>query len=422
MSLGNWGESLLRAAAGELFGSEYLRDYSHASKTFRPNSYENTPKFKFLFHTYFDINPEAYPQSTNFGILVKEVKLPSFSFSTSQMNQYNRKRIIQTKIRYEPIDITFHDDNGNNITKMWEAYYRYYYNDGSKPGAVLPAERGSPVERTPLFQGEVTESIDTYNYRDIYEKPENKNYDWGFSGGNNAGFAQSGVKVPFFRNITVFGLHQHNFTAYTLVNPVITNFSHDNYNYETGNGTMEHKMTIDYETVVYNYGSLDGREPADIVTGFGSEQNYDRSPSPIMAPGANGTILGQGGLVDAAGGFINSLKSGNILGAITNASAVYNGIKNPNLVENAAIELTNSFVNSLSNTPTNRNTPFSVPGSNQTPGVLGLAGAPTVGAAVAPQTITNDPTVGTQYNGEDFSDVAGFPVEAPFGTGPITNT
>jgi hypothetical protein len=419
MALGNWGESLLRPPAEEFFGSEYLRDYAHAAKTFRPNSYENAPKFKFLFHTFFDINPEAYTQSINFGILVKEVRLPSYSFATSQYNQYNRKRIVQTKIRYEPIDITFHDDNGNNITKMWEAYYRYYYNDGSKPTSVLSAQRGSQQERPELSQGEVAPSIENYNYRDIYEIPENKNYDWGFSGGNNVGFVTSGVKVPFFRNITIFGLHQHSFTAYTLVNPIITNFSHDQYTYDTGNGIMENKMTIDYETVVYNYGSLDGRDPTTIVTGFGGEQNYDRTPSPIMVPGANGTALGKGGLVDAAGGFIDSPQEFNTAGAINTSNAVYNGLKNPNLEENAAVQLTNSFTNALVNKPSNRNAPFFVPGANQTPGLLGLAGAPTIGARLSPEIITDEPTAGTQFNGESVSDIEGFPVEAPFITGPI---
>ena len=60
MSLGNWGESLQNSAAGDFFGSQILRDYTHASKIFKPNSYANTPKFKFLFHTFFDINPQAY--------------------------------------------------------------------------------------------------------------------------------------------------------------------------------------------------------------------------------------------------------------------------------------------------------------------------------------------------------------------------
>ena len=54
MSLGNWAQNFLRDAAGAFFGSDYLRDYTHASKTFRTNSYQNAPKLKFLFHTYFE--------------------------------------------------------------------------------------------------------------------------------------------------------------------------------------------------------------------------------------------------------------------------------------------------------------------------------------------------------------------------------
>jgi hypothetical protein len=55
------------------------------------------------------------------------------------MNQYNRKRIVQTKIKYDPIDISFHDDNGSGVgtanlggtvRALWKAYYNYYYFDG----------------------------------------------------------------------------------------------------------------------------------------------------------------------------------------------------------------------------------------------------------------------------------------------------
>jgi hypothetical protein len=107
-------QNVLKDAAGAFFGSDFLRDYTHASKTFRPNAYQNAPKFKFLFHVYFQLNPTGLPE-TNYGLLVKTVKLPSFTFETSTLNQYNRKRIIQTKIKYDPITIAFHDDNGNSI-------------------------------------------------------------------------------------------------------------------------------------------------------------------------------------------------------------------------------------------------------------------------------------------------------------------
>ena len=89
--------------AGGFFGNDYLRDFTHAAKTFRSANYQNAPKFKFLFHVYFDINQDAFASTSsavnNFGILVKSVKLPTYSFSTHEMNQYNRKRIVQTKTK-----------------------------------------------------------------------------------------------------------------------------------------------------------------------------------------------------------------------------------------------------------------------------------------------------------------------------------
>jgi hypothetical protein len=415
MSLGNWGQSLLNVAANLTGGDIDLKDYQHASKTFRTNSYEYAPKFKFLFHTYFEINPEAYGQNVNYGLLVKEVKLPTFSFQTYQLNQYNRKRIVQTKIKYEPIEITFHDDGGNNVTKLWEAYYRYYYNDASKPQSVLMGSRGSSLS------GDSSDPLTSYNDRNIYTDSISGDDDWGFIGGANK---QDDKKAPFFKNITVFGLNQHNFTAYTLVNPVITNFSHDTYNYNEGGGIMQNRMTIDYETVVYNYGALDGRDPSQIVTGFGETAHYDTDPSPIMNGGANGTILGQGGLIDAAGGTIQSLTDGNIPGAIRNAGIAYDNIKNPNLVENSALAIAGMFFNTLSNAPKNRNTNFSSPTAGSTPGPLGTASSPTIAAKQKPDVLRNDPTSGypvdgstllNNYNGK------GFPVDAPFKTGPIVS-
>ena len=407
MSLGNWGQNLLNGAASTLLGSPYLRDYTHASKTFRTNSYENAPKLKFLFHTYFEFNSAAYATAPNFGILVKEVKLPSFTMQTEALNQYNRKRIVQTKIRYDPIEITFHDDNGNNTTSMWEAYYTYYYNDGTKPGQVLRGNRGN----NRFFQDSDGSIVD-YNSNNIYTESSGDDHGWGLSGGATN---SDGTKIPFFKNITVFGLNQHNFIAYTLINPMITNFSHDQYSYNEGSGIMQNRMTIDYETVVYNEGALDGRNPEDIVTGFGSEANYDRTPSPNMSPGANGTILGRGGLIDAAGGAIRSLGKGDVLGAIQSADLVYNRLQNPNLIESAAFDLGSMFVDAITNTPSNRNrnTLFSIPGASQTPGLSGLAGSPTIDSRSSPQPILSEPTAGAQFSGNEVR--PGFPVEAPFG-------
>jgi hypothetical protein len=197
---------------------------------------------------------------------------------------------------------------------------------------------------------------------------------------------------------------------------MITNFSHDTYKYDSGNGTMENRMTIDYETVVYNAGNLDGRSPGDIVTGFGSEATYDRTPSPITMPDTNGTVLGQGGLVDGAGGSVRSLQVSRSALASAAAEQEYNNTKFSNLNEDAQLELNQMFGDSATNIPVNRNALFNVPNASQTPGFTGLGGSPTIRAARSPTVITNEPTAGNQFNGD--SDVTGFPVEAPFGSDP----
>ena len=53
-------QSLVTDAANGFFGNDYLRDYTHAAKTFRANAYHDAPRLKFLFHVYFEINPAVY--------------------------------------------------------------------------------------------------------------------------------------------------------------------------------------------------------------------------------------------------------------------------------------------------------------------------------------------------------------------------
>lgn len=410
----SWGENFLKDFAGGFFGSEYLRDYAHASKTFRTNSYQYAPKLKFLFHTYFDINREVFDfdedasSGQNFGILVKDIKLPSYTFNTTQLNQYNRKRIVQTKIKYDPVQITFHDDNSSLITKMWVGYYTYYYGDGSIPGVMFSGNRGpeSGNDPTSVLQADTFRNLAgvgsgftggsqtdaDYNSRNIYD-PSLNNNNWGYAGdayarrGENAGT----TKMPFFKNITIFGFNQHQFIAYTLVNPIITNFAHDTYNYDEGNGTMKNTMTIDYETVVYNEGAMDGREPGNIVTGFGDKATYDRTLSPIAKAGSNGTILGKGGLIDSVGGAVSGLKSGNgkdLLASIQTIGTTYNTFKNLDLKSVAKAEFNSMLNNALQDNPDKtRNVQFTFPGAAASPSNTGTAGAPTTGAIENPGAI-----------------------------------
>ena len=396
-------QQFFKDVAGGFFGNDYLRDYSHASKTFKNAFYQNAPKFKFLFHVYFDINQQAFPvkdkQFQNFGILVKSAKLPSYSFNTHEMNQYNRKRIVQTKIKYDPVEITFHDDNDNFINSLWYAYYTYYYADATKPKVVFAGNKGGKPNNQTYGGGNQGPATGAdYFLRTQYAPSITGNENWGYIGETSVP-TPGQVKLPFFNNITVFGLSRHNFTAYTLVNPVITRFGHDTYNYDEGAGIMQNTMTLEYETVLYNQGGLDGNAPENIVTGFGNEANYDRKLSPIATPGSNSNILGPTGLIASAGGAMTQFANGNnLLGAIQTAGKVYNGFKNTNIVSSLKSEIKTGITNALNNTDTGiRQKLFNLPTYGQTPSNQGTASSPTV-AQAGPEPVGASQNAGQQNN------------------------
>ena len=79
-----FGEDFLKG----FFGDDGLKDYSHAAKTFRTNGYELTPRYKFLYHVFFNINTAQIPALKNafgnddigvIGMMCKTVQLPNYS-------------------------------------------------------------------------------------------------------------------------------------------------------------------------------------------------------------------------------------------------------------------------------------------------------------------------------------------------------
>ena len=396
-------QDLLKGATDSIGSRTFLRDYTHASKTFRTNGYQYAPKLKFLFHVYFDINTSAYAQNVNtnanFGLLVKSVSLPSFTFATHELNQYNRKRIVQTKIKYEPISIKFHDDNGTAdgraaggiIHQLWKAYYTYYYKDGTKPNVILSGARGA--DRT-AENGQPAGAAN-YNQRTTYTPSITGNDDWGYIGETTS----SAVKQPFFNNITIFGFNQHNYTAYTLINPLLTKMGQDTYSYSEGNGTMEMSMDVNYETVVYNEGAMDGNSPGNIVTGFGDNATYDRTLSPIAQLGSNSNVMGKGGLIDSAGGFVSALKEGRLLDAAKAATGIYNNAKNGQLQKNIILEAQGAITAAIRGAanPLNNN-PFNFPTKASSPSVINTNGVSNP-ALAEPPTVGSTPNAGRQLGG-----------------------
>ena len=353
-----FGQDFLKA----FFGNDYLRDYTHASKIFRTNGYANSPRFKYLFHVYFNLNTTQIPQLQNIfstpdvttiGLLVKTIELPKYKLDVETLNQYNRKRLIQKKINYDPVSIKFHDDGGDLIRTMWYNYYSYYYKDPSQKYQGIANTNGSIGALNTQSNG-----FD-YNRRDIYDNQRISNVnDWGYIGeaysdGTNA----QGGKPAFFKDITIYGLDQHQWCSYTLVNPLISEWNHDTYDYSQGNGVMENSMIINYETVKYYSGAI-GSTPSTTVTGFAQTDNYDQQKSPLTRPGGTRSVLGQGGLVETGFGIISDLQSGTaagVIGAVQKAGTVYSTFRGANLAavvkEEAVGQVQNVLRSTLSGTP-----------------------------------------------------------------------
>ena len=278
---------------------------------------------------------------SNMGLVVKNVQLPSYEIDVKELNQYNRKRVVQTKINYQPVQINFHDDGNDLIRNMWYNYFSYYYKDPTQAysgGGATTGTNGN-AENTP--------NGFNYNRRDIYDQYRQGN-DWGYIGENysdpnsNLSDVADQGKPPFFRDIRIYGLNQHKFVSYVLINPIITGWQHDQFDYAQGNGTMEHKMTIKYETVKYYSGAVGSgstvpsgaRSESDTnIKNFADPSRYDTVRSPIARPGSTASVLGQGGLLDTGIGIISDLQRGDmagILGAAQKSAAAYNTFRGKN--------------------------------------------------------------------------------------------
>ena len=225
-----------------------LRDYHHAAKTFTSEpGYVKLPYNGFLFHvniTFNNLTNGARIDPKTVGVLVKSTDLPSVKFETETLNQYNRKRIVNKKVTYEPIKLAFHDDVANTVRNMWIAYNQHYSADSR-------------------YVAENTWALD-----DVYQ-----NY-----GINRPYGLDSGTTIPFISKIEIYSMGNHEYSKMLLVNPVINTADFDNHDYSDGTKIMALNLTIEYENIIYSSGTTDQ------IPGFGASnpENYDQNYSDLF--------------------------------------------------------------------------------------------------------------------------------------------
>ena len=242
-------------------------DWQHAARLYIDGNMRLAPKVKYLYHVVLNINSGAdisalgNNQKYEINLLAKSSELPKYRVDTAVLNQYNRKKILQTGVEYQPLQIEFHDDNSGLTTLLWESYFRYYYAD---------SEYTNNVGSSPSI------SIDAYNRIE-----QGKNRVYGGSSQNNFryGLDKQGKLEPFFSSIQIFQLHPQNgkstFTSFTLINPIIVSFDHDQMDHSISEFVLN-RLTLQYESVQYGRGYTQvGTNPS----GFAGDRLYDSTPS-----------------------------------------------------------------------------------------------------------------------------------------------
>jgi len=279
-----------------------MKDYQHASRLYVDNNFKLMPKQKFLFHVVFNTDETLFVDGFNsneryqLNMLVKACDLPKYNMSMEEKTQYNKKMYTATRIAYEPVNITFHDDHADTVNAFWKKYYEYNIADSVG------------------MNNDLTISNTKDDYYDFGDKRSTTKF--GLDTPKQS-------KKPYLKGIEIFVLHKQRFTSMTLVNPVIGSFSHDNLDQADGAGIMNNTMQILYETVIYKAGIVNKNN----VPGFATI-NYDHSPSPLsILGGGTNSIFGPGGIVDGIGSVMRNVQSGNILGAILGASNTYRNAK-----------------------------------------------------------------------------------------------
>ncbi len=248
--------------------STMLRDSHTASSNFRLNSqvWDGTPKPGFLYYIRFvraNAGASGNDWAKGIGILAKQIDRPKVNFDTEVLNQYNKKRIVQKRVEYEPVSFTFHDTVDNKAFHMFEDYFRFYYGDPRNSSAT---DWSWDIMSNTMNPGQAGA--------------------WGFIppvGNTNLAY--------FFSHIEFYYIYGGYYSRYDIINPKIKSFSPSDMSMDSSEGASI-QMTFEFEGLIYqgNNLSLSGQAGLLQEMGLSASSFYEprtASGSAVIGSGAN---------------------------------------------------------------------------------------------------------------------------------------
>ena len=199
-------------------GGSFFNGATSRFRLFSPQGY-NIPKPKFMYYVNFVTSNLASATVSNLGFFVKRIDRLDMSYEIIEMNQYNKKRLVQGKLQYGPLNFSFYDVVDGTAVKLIEAYNRFYYGDF------------------------VNKDNTSWNY-DVIGSNFEFSPNWGLTG------TLSGNANQFIQRIEIYEIYNQVYSQINFINPRFVNVNMANLAVDDSSGN-EITVQAKYEGVVF---------------------------------------------------------------------------------------------------------------------------------------------------------------------------
>lgn len=197
-----------------------------------------SPKQRFLFQVEFVLNPAVFSEVQSqvselvlrkFGFFVKQVDRPKVEYTYEDVNMYNYRTRVLTKVMHQPLNMLFWDDARNTVGEFVNLYRKAYTASARQENnlGVSPEELGF------AFSDRMMSTERDFSSRSVL--PNGAKH-----------FLKEVVVKQIYSTHSTHQTAAFSMTEYTFFNPVIKVFDFDDVNHETSesNGIS---MTFDYD-------------------------------------------------------------------------------------------------------------------------------------------------------------------------------
>ncbi len=220
-----------------------LRDFRNAA---RLTPGVNPPRQKFQGYVNFILNRELYSAlygdrsqnefRTQISSLVRTADLPSVVFQTETKNAFNMKKIVNTGVTYNPVNMTVFDTVGNEWLTILMKYFSFHFMD---------PRNAQKADDRDIAAGNIREG-GVKNFNSRFGKNNESQFD------SNAAGYNLNPSAQFFERIDYVLYHGNKGVQYSIINPMMSEFKPGNIDYGSSD-LQEFSMSFDYERfTVYN--------------------------------------------------------------------------------------------------------------------------------------------------------------------------